>query len=157
MQNTNQLAQPQKVNTAVKLLYASLGLGIISSVLFPPGLDEVSSFDSALNDSLFIFFTAGLTFGLIWLLIYMIGKGKNWARITFLVFFIIGIPLSIVTFPLYLLSLSDTPVIDGSLFLVQTGMDLVALVFLFQGESSAWFKALKQSNAQSTQESVPTD
>lgn len=156
MQNTNQLAQPQKVNTAVKLLYASLGLGIISSVLFPPGLDEVSSFDSALNDSLFIFFTAGLTFGLTWLLIYMIGKGKNWARITFLVFFIIGIPLSIVTFPLFLL-LSDTPVIDGSLFLVQTGMDLVALVFLFQGESSAWFKALKQSNAQSTQESVPTD
>lgn len=156
MQNTNQLAQPQKVNTAVKLLYASLGLGIISSVLFPPGLDEVSSFDSALNDSLFIFFTAGLTFGLTWLLIYMIGKGKNWARITFLVFFIIGIPLSIVTFPLFLL-LSDTPVIDGSLFLVQTGMDLVALVFLFQEESSAWFKALKQSNAQSTQKSVLTD
>lgn len=156
MQNTNQLAKPQKVDTAVKLLYASLGLGIISSVLFPPGLDEVSSFGSALNDSLFIFFTAGLTFGLTWLLIYMIGKGKNWARITFLVFFIIGIPLSIVTFPLFLL-LSYTPVIDVSLFLVQTGMDLVALVFLFQEESSAWFKALKQSNAQSTQKSVLTD
>ena len=156
MPNTNQLAQPQKVNTAVKLLYASLGLGIISSVLFPPGLDEVSSFGSALNDSLFIFFTAGLTFGLIWLLIYMTGKGKNWARITFLIFFIIGIPLSIVTFPLFLL-LSDTPVIDGSLFLVQTGMDLVALVFLFQGESSAWFKAIKQSNAHITETNTPID
>lgn len=157
MQNTNQLAQPQKVNTAVKLLYATLGLGIINSVLFPPGLDEVSSFDSALNDSLFIFFTFGLTFGLTWLLIYMIGKGKNWARITYLVFFIMGALLSIVIFPLYLLLLSYTPVIDGSLFLVQTGMQLVALVFLFQGESSAWFKAIKQSKTENAQQSLQTD
>ncbi len=152
MPNTNQLAQPQKVDTAVKLLYASLGLGIISSVLFPPRLDEVSSFGSALNDSLFSFFI----FGPLSLLYYMIGKGKNWARITFLIFFIIGIPLSIVTVPRFLL-LSNIPVIEGSLFLAHTGMSLVALVFLFQEESSAWFKALKQSNAQSTQKSVPTD
>lgn len=152
MQNTNQLAQPQKVDTAVKLLYASLGFGIISSILFPPRLDEVSSFDSALNDSLFSFFI----FGPLFLLYYMIGKGKNWARITYLVFFIMGIPLSIVVFPIYL-SLSDTPVISGTLSLVQTGMQLVAMVFLFQGESSAWFKAIKQSNAHITQTNAPID
>ena len=151
MPNTNQLARPQKVDTAVKLLYASLGLGIISSVLFPPRLDEVSSFGSALNDSLFFFFI----FGPLFLLYYMIGKGKNWARITFLVFFIIGIPLSIATFPLYLLLFSYTPFIDGSLFLAHTGMQLVALVFLFQEESSAWFKAIKQSNAHITQTNAP--
>lgn len=152
MQNTNQLAQPQKVDTAVRLLYASLGIGVFSSSLMPPGLDELISFGSTLNDSFFTFFTLGLML----LLYYMIWKGKNWARITYLVFFIMGIPLSIVVVPIYL-SLSDTPVISGTLTLVQTGMDLVALVFLFQEESSAWFKALKQSNAQSTQESVPTD
>lgn len=149
---TYELTKPRKVNTAVNLLYASLGIGVISSGLFPVGLDEVNSFGSALNDSLYTFFIFGLTL----LLYYMIGKGKNWARITFLVFFIMGFPLSIVVLPMYL-SLSDPPFISGILFLVQTGMDLVALVFLFQGESSAWFKAIKQSNAHMTETNAPID
>ena len=152
MQNTNQLARPRKVNTALNLLYASLGIGVISSGLFPIELNGASSFGSALIDSLFTFFI----FGLMLLLYYMIGKGKNWARITFLVFFIMGLPLSIIILPMYL-SLSDTPIIPGILSLVQTGMDLVALVFLFQGESSAWFKAIKQSNAHITETNTPID
>lgn len=149
---TYELTKPRKVNTAVNLLYASLGIGVINSGLMPSELDEFSSSGSVLIDAFF-------TLGLLWFMAYMIGKGKNWARITFLVFFIMGFPLSIVVLPMYLslLSLSYTPIILGILNLVQTGMQLIAMVFLFQGESSAWFKAIKQSNAHMTETNVPID
>jgi membrane-bound ClpP family serine protease len=89
----------------------------------------------------FVMFITFFTLGILWLFIYMIGRGRNWARIAFLVLFIIGIPLSVL--PL-LQSLSASP-ISGLLGIAQTAIQVVALVFLFQKPSSDWFRDMKAS------------
>lgn len=128
------LAQPPKVATAVKLLYATLGIGIIRSMMEAPSQAEAGSVGLVL----FILFSV---LGLMWFFIYMIGRGRNWARITFFLMFILGVPLSILPM---IQSLAHDPV-SGILGLVQIFMQIIAMLFLFHGSSSAWFKALKQS------------
>jgi hypothetical protein len=63
----------------------------------------------------------------------MIGKRKDWARITFLVLFIISIP-SLVTGMLYWLKINPVLVI---LRMGETTLTMVALIFIF---SSKWFE-----------------
>jgi len=139
--NTRTTSGPErtiKVDTAVKLLYATLGIGIIRSIIEVPRHAA-----SSVGFVLFIMFSV---FGLMWFLIYMIGKGRNWARITFLIMFILGVPLSILPM---IQSLTHDPV-SGILGLVQAAMQIIAIVLLFQGASSAWFKVIKQSKIENT-------
>ncbi|HMO52540.1 MAG TPA: hypothetical protein PKE26_15065 [Kiritimatiellia bacterium] len=124
--------RPDKVGTAVTLLYITLGIGAVRSIM-------EASMNAQIASPGFVMFITLFVLGIMWLFIHMIGKGRNWARITFLVLFIIGIPFSIL--PL-LNSLSANP-ISGLLGLGQTVLQLVALVFLFQRASSEWFRAMK--------------
>ena len=121
----NQSSRPGNVGTAVKLLYITLGIGVARSIatvqIASPG---------------FVMFITFFTVSVLGLLIHMIGKGRNWARITLLVLFIIGIPFTI---PLLLQSLAINPV-SGLLDVGQTVIQIIALVFLFQKPSSTWFK-----------------
>lgn len=144
MSNSNYLAQPSRVATAIKLLYATLAIGLIRSIIESSRHSEASSVG-------FVLFVSFTVFGLMWLLIYMTGKGRNWARITLLVLFVLGVPLSI--WPM-IQSLTQDP-ISGILGLVQVVMQVVALMFLFQAKSSGWFKAIKQSKTHNAQEDTP--
>ncbi|MXW81585.1 MAG: hypothetical protein F4Z57_21880 [Gemmatimonadetes bacterium] len=87
----------------------------------------------------FVMFIAFFVLGIMWFFILMIGKGRNWARITFLVLFIIGTPFSVL--PL-MQSLAANP-ISGLLGIVQIIIQIVAIVFLFQKPSSDWFREIK--------------
>jgi len=100
----------------------------------------------------FVMFITFFVLGIMWFFIYMIGKGRNWARITFLVLFIIGIPFAIL--PL-LQSLAANP-ISGLLGIGQTVIQVIALVFLFQKPSSAWFKEMKAQRLLA-QQGTPAD
>lgn len=91
--------RPQQVGQAVILLYVTLGIGILRSIL------EASRNPELARTGFLMFITFGVL-GIMWFFIHMIGKGKNWARITLLVLFVVGIPLSI--FPL-LQSLAANP------------------------------------------------
>ena len=132
MSNNEQLVQPSKVATAVKLLYATLGIGMIRSII------ESSRHAEASSVALFLF---GTLFSLVTIafFIYMISKGKNWARITFLVLCILGIPLAISPM---IQSLSHN-LFSGVLGILQVIMQIIGLVLLFHGSSSKWFKAMK--------------
>ena len=88
MIDNTQLEKPSKVSNAVKLLYATLAIGIVRSSIEAPRIAETSSLG-------FILFVTIFVFCLMCFFIYKIGKGMNWARISFLVLFIIGVPLSI--------------------------------------------------------------
>lgn len=88
MSNSHQIAQPSRVATAVKLLYATLGIGIIRSIFLLSRHAESISFGAVLLTTIAVF-------GSMWLLIYMIGKGINWARITYCVLFILCNPFSV--------------------------------------------------------------
>ena len=134
MIDTTLLEKPSKVSNAVKLLYAAIAIGIVRSSIETTRIAETNSFGS-------ILFVAIFVFGLIWFFIYMIGKGKNWARISFLVLFIIGVPLSILPM---IQSLAHSP-FSAILGLAQAVIQIVALVFLFQSDSSAWFKSMKSA------------
>ena len=124
----NQISRPKKVGTAVNLLYIVLGIRILQTIL------EASM--ASARPSMFIIFCV---LAVMWLVIYMIGKGRNWARITYLILFIIGLRVSVV--PLWAV-LGANP-IPGLLVIAQLVIQIIALVFLFQKPSSDWFREMK--------------
>jgi hypothetical protein len=73
--------------------------------------------------------------GIFGLFIYMIGKGRNWARITYLVLFI----LDWTAFLPEMQTLLTNP-ISRLLAIGETVMEIIAFVFLFQKQSSDWFR-----------------
>lgn len=74
------------------------------------------------------------------LLYYLIWKGKNWARITFLILSFLGILAFVIE------SLGKPPVSGAlgisrvTLLVVEIGFDFTALVLLFRPASSDWYK-----------------
>ncbi len=128
----NQTTRPPRVGTAVKLLYITLGIGVLRSIMD-------SSMYAEMAPPAFVMLITFFVLGVMGFFIFMIGKGRNWARITFLVFFIIGIPFA--AFPL-MQSVGANP-ISGRIGVVQIIIQIVALVFLFQKLSSDWFRDMK--------------
>lgn len=123
--------KPAEVKAAIRLLYVSLIVGVLNSLLFA-------------KVPVFILF-GWLILGLIWVLIFMISRGKNWARITFLILFIAGIPIGILSLPQ---SFATNP-LSGFIELGISVLDIIALVFLFRKSSSDWFKQTKNAPVKS--------
>ncbi len=121
--------KPPDVNRAVKLLYASLLLGIAVEVTDFSYLKSLGSAGFGLFISLF-------TFGLLLFLIVKISTGRNWARIVSLILFLAGIPLFL---PNLGKELKRNP-FAGTISVVQTVLQIVAFVLLFKGTSGIWFK-----------------
>jgi len=131
-------SRPDKVSTAVTLLWITIAVGVIRSIMeFSNSLETATA--SGFGPGFVIFITF-FTLAFLAFFIFMIGNGKNWARITFLVLFIIGIPFSILPATQ---SLIANP-ISGILGISQTILQIIALVFLFQKPSSDWFKSMKK-------------
>ena len=130
-------SRPNKVSIAVTLLWISFAIGVFSSMIYFSNfvdLAKASDFGSG-----FVIFVNLFSFVFMAFLIYLIGEGKNWARITFLALFIIGIPLLI----LPTIQLLITRPILGIVVIGQTILQIITLVFLFQKPSSDWFKLMK--------------
>jgi len=128
----NQTTRPPRVGTAVILLYITLGIGVLRSIMGASMYTEVAS-------PAFVTLITFFVLGVMGFFIFMIGKGRNWARITFLVFFIISIPFA--ALPL-MQSVGANP-ISGRIGIIQIIIHIVALVFLFQKLSSDWFRDMK--------------
>jgi len=125
----NQNNRPKKVDMAVKLLYASLGLGVLRSILEAKILAQMPSLTLVIAVTL-------VTLAILGFLIYKIGCGRNWARITFLVLFLLGLPLTVHALYNSLSRNLASTLLGICQFLVQ----LVALVYLFQKDARVWFK-----------------
>ena len=82
------MERPKKVTLAVTLLYASLAIGLLRSALEARILFHMAA-------PAFIISVTLASFAVAVFFIVMIAQGRNWARITFLVLFIAGLPLSI--------------------------------------------------------------
>ncbi|MBI4149487.1 hypothetical protein HY491_03490 [Candidatus Woesearchaeota archaeon] len=130
--NTGDAARPNRVSTAIKLLYLSVVISIVQSFFTSPALDNIPPL--ALIIFVNMFSLAILSF-----FIFMAAKGRNWARIVLLVLFIAGIPFFIYSLPRLLLL---NP-INGILNIGNTILTIIALVFLFQKSSSDWFRLMK--------------
>ena len=131
------LEKPAKVILAAKLLYFVVGIGIIRASMRVIRHADVRSPD-------FLIFTKLLVYTASLFLIYQMGKGKDWARWSLVVILAIGIPLTVL--PAFE-SISHNP-INAILGFLQLGLYIVALLLLFQGSSSGWFRARRTSKEQ---------
>ena len=122
--------RPRQVGVAVALLYVALAIAIVHSILMP--LDY--AYFGLTKAAVFAIQFTSLALPL--LFIFLIGRGQNWARIFALIFFLItGVP-GISQFIPKLIANPVSAVLSSLAFLVI----LAALIFLFQKESSDWFK-----------------
>ncbi|MCF8042854.1 MAG: hypothetical protein K9K36_01655 [Desulfarculaceae bacterium] len=133
-------ARPNTANTAVILLYVAWGLGVLRTLLGAPAIFHLGSEGQAgAAVAIVVVILAVMLF-----FIFMIGKGRNWARITFLVLFIIGTVMMVVGL------VSGAPFGAAALMdIVQVITQLVALVMLFSAESNAWFQGVKAAKSKS--------
>ena len=146
--NEARLSRPKRVLVAITLLYAALGIGIARIMLElqarlpitgPPWLMAmVNQTGIAWLLPIFMILSAFVTTALFLVIIYLIGQGNNWARISFLALWLIGILLFLEAVPLRRF-LAVHP-ISGMFALLQYLLQVVALVLLFQNKSSRWFR-----------------
>jgi hypothetical protein len=130
------MEKPNTFKNAVKLVYFSLIVGLIKATLY-----EFLTPTKMLSNPTML--TVGvLTLVIIGFLGYMAGEAKNWARITFLVMFILGSFMM----PSIIMEEFRTVPIIGITTLLQTALQLFALIILFNKESRNWFKHLKTQN-----------
>jgi hypothetical protein len=130
----NKWPQPRQVYWAVALLWVSLLLGLLAIVL---------AIEREGGDTAILAWVLGFQLVFVVLAAYLnvcIYRGRNWARITFLVLFFIS--LVIVVFvpnpPEFTLAERVTDV-------VAVLLDMVAAVLLFTKPGSLWFKAVPRA------------
>lgn len=126
------IQRPKAVEIAVNLIYLSIGIWILRFIITstPQTLKQLSS--------LFTVFSMLFGLGFNLFLAFMISKGINWARVTFLLMCIIGLVISTLL-PLFL-KVNLISIISG---IPGIGLQIFALFLLFQKKSSDWFKDMK--------------
>ena len=134
--------RPASVDTAVKLIWASVALSIVSTLLSFVLIDDIvdeqlagsglteSQARGTLIGTLVVSAIIGIAISA--LLATFIGRGANWARIVYTVLAVIGILLS-------LIGLGSQPVIFLVLGLVSLVLSIATLSFLYRSESNAYF------------------
>ena len=126
---TQAIAQkPQPVGTAVNLLWASLAVGLIKMLM---DFSHLGAPPAAFTN-----FVLVVTFAVLGFLIFKISAGKNWARITFLIMFIVGM---LPTLPIIFGEFSRSPVV-GALSVTQIGLQAYALFIIFTQPGGRWFQ-----------------
>ncbi len=123
-----QSRRPVTVTAAVVLLCATQAVGVVRAVVFPNAGDE--------GDIVaFKFGVLAVTAGVALLLAYKIFTGRNWARLTFAVIFLLGlVSVALLTGPSQQF---------GPVFFLQAALQSAAFVLLFLKPSVAWFRAVK--------------
>ena len=131
---SNNSIRPHNVNIAIALLWTSLVVGVIGFVVNVKLLYIIAMGGYATIVAAIVYFiciNAAMA-----VLIVLISKGKNWARMTMLVFYIYGLLRYAMTFSGEHSSLT----LLGLLAVAQALLQLIAYYFLFTKPGSVWFK-----------------
>jgi hypothetical protein len=129
METERGLEIPKTIKTAVSCLWASVALGFVTALV---KLASVKTAEPAVSTNFVLLFI----FGFIAFLILKISAGKNWARIVFLILFLIG---SVTSLPGMLYQFLHLPVI-GLSSLAQVGLQGYGLYILFRSSGNNWFR-----------------
>ena len=134
-QEKPQNSRPTQVTVAVYLIYASLAVTIVHS-LVDPAIGGQAAAEFVASPFLYLAYAIAVLFP-IFIAIY-IAAGRNWARQlysvgTFLYFFYVADLMQ---------GFDDSPVIT-TLGTIPLLLQIMAIVLLFQGPSSAWFRSNK--------------
>lgn len=133
---TDILERPDSVRLAVTLLYISLAVRVLTvPIAFLEGSRQGQGpIPGSLKAALVALGLLAFIFALY--VINRINSGRNWARILCLVLTILSITFSLVGFQQQM-ELAPLTTCSG---LAVLGLNIVALVFLFQQRSSDWYK-----------------
>jgi len=126
---------PKTISNAAKLLYLTIGIGIVNSLLMEFTTDYQSYSDPKTLSILVI------SLGLMGFFAYMINIGRKWARNTFLVLFGLGFLM----FPFTITHYFGLNPLIGLLSLTQTGLQIFALILLFKKETKDWYKKMNEN------------
>lgn len=135
--------RPDTVGLAVKLLYIAFAIGALTSFLTFPALKERQQIPEGSEAPVVIGIIAG--YAIVWFLIDRVSAGRNWARILLLVLLVIGIPFSLASFKQ---QMENDPLDEliSLLSLGTLGLNVIAVVFLFQQKSSEWYRQIGMRN-----------
>ena len=120
--------RPLRVSTAVTLLWASLALGIVTSLLDVRFLTSVAAPGFTVGILVVVFLVTA------WLVV-KISAGRNWARLTFLVLFLVGA----VPYALSLAAMFERRALAGAVSVVQFALQICALYLIFTRPGADWF------------------
>lgn len=126
------IQKPIAVVRAVQFLWASFALEWVKLLVN-------SSNSGAIPPTLYVYFVMFFTFVVVGYLIYRISAGENWARLAFLVMFVMGTAPAL---PAIIGELSRASVL-GMLFAAQIAIQIYALFLLFTQPGSGWFDKVK--------------
>lgn len=128
------LVRPDCVTTSVVLMTVAASLGIVRALIYFASIGDTAPFDKPSTVAIF-FCALAAVFALLFFLIAQTGKGRNWARVTLLVFYIIGIA----SLPFALAELVKLPavllVMDGAIYL----LNLLAMIWIYMPDANRWF------------------
>jgi hypothetical protein len=129
--------RPVSVSRAVTLLYSTVAIGLIGAVIDRLRIPSKVPF--------WMFLTVGALAGLVIVLFYyLIGKGKNWARMIFAAVLVISLPMK----ALELVGIPLGPQLPRSMMYGSMAQDVqyliyvYALVLLFQKPARTWYKRI---------------
>lgn len=124
---------PDQVRSALILLYGSLVLGVVRSIIEYPRLVEMAA---SAGGSTYVISLQIFSFLLVGWIIFKISRRKHWARATFAILGAIGLPFSIPV----LIEAFDTSPISGGLGVAQAMAQVMAVVMLYMKDGRAWFR-----------------
>ena len=124
--------KPAQVTTAVRLLWTTLGLGLVNAVLEWRFLTAATSVGLVLS-------TQVLTFAILAWLTIKISRGRNWARITYLALLLVGLPVAFLQFP----TIFTRSPISGAISVAQVLLQVAALYLCFSDPGRRWFRREK--------------
>ncbi len=128
--------RPRQVSTALRLLWTSLGLGLVTSALD-------WSYVGAVASAGFTVAVLLVVLGLTAFLIVKMGAGRNWARITFLVLFLAGAAPYVPN----LIAMYGRSLLTGTVSLLQLVLQIVALYLLFTRPGADWFRRTRVASS----------
>jgi hypothetical protein len=127
--------RPKEVTRAIQVLWISLIVGAVSSILF-------LGLNSSGGEQLILLIGTGIALGFRAWIIAKIAKGRNWARILFLVFLILG--LAFVVFSVLAMPVTQTMYraqpMRGVLTLVNYALEIYTAYLLLTAPAREWFK-----------------
>ncbi len=128
--------KPKSIIAARNILYTALFLETLVFILQQVIRDTPAHTDSR------VLFSNAILLVLLYVAIRYIGFGKKWARILFVVLFVLIILASEMFVPF----LFRTNLALGFLFVLQVLLQVLALVFLYSKSSNEWFNRFDSTN-----------
>jgi hypothetical protein len=128
--------KPKSIRAARNILYASLFLEVLVFII------QQFNWTTPGHPDIRILLSNGLLLVLTYVAIRYLGFGKKWARILFLVLFILNVLASKTFVPF----LFKTNLALGFLFILQMLLQILALVYLYSKSSNDWFNSFDSAN-----------